>query len=263
MNNDNLEKSGIVFDIQRFSLHDGPGIRTLVFLKGCALRCRWCSNPESHLGVPQTIITDGKYSIVGERKTVREVMEIVVKDEIYYRRSGGGVTLSGGEALLQPSFSAAILEACKRRGYTTAIETAGLVKWNAFEEILPYIDLIMMDIKHTSSAKHKEFTGQPNEQIIANAQKLAKRPVNLIIRCPVIPGFNDTAEEIRDISRFAASLASVKEMHLLPYHRMGEKKYATLDREYTYAGIEPMSKERMLPLLAEAEKSGLKCQIGG
>lgn len=255
--------SGRIFDIQKYSIHDGPGIRTIIFLKGCALRCRWCCNPESQeFDIQEMKFGDG-VKIVGKDVTVGEVMEEIKKDMPYYRRSGGGVTLSGGESLLQPDFAIALLTACHEAGINTAIETTGIAKFEIIEKYLPHLDYILMDIKHINSAKHKEFTTQPNERILENAKKIAQSGANLTIRVPVIPGFNDTEKEIADIAAFASSLPGVKELHLLPYHRMGEDKYAALGRKYLLAGIKPLEDSHMERLLKTAEKCGLKCQIGG
>lgn len=260
---DYLDTTGRIFDIQKYSIHDGPGIRTIVFLKGCALRCRWCCNPESQHFEIETMRFGGADKVMGRDVTVREVLHEVKKDVPYYKRSGGGVTLSGGEALLQPAFATALLRACKEHGINTAIETTGFQKFDIIKEYLPLLDYILMDIKHMDSAKHKEFTTQPNELILENAVKIAESGANLTIRVPVIPGFNDTRAEISAIAAFAASLPNVRHLHLLPYHRMGEDKYAGLGRDYSLAGIPPMDAEHMEPLLQAAKQSGLICQIGG
>lgn len=254
---------GRIFDIQKFSVHDGPGIRTIVFLKGCALRCRWCCNPESQSFDIQTMNVGGKEKVVGRDVTVGEVMDEVLKDSVYYRRSGGGLTLSGGESLLQPDFAAALLQAAHEYGINTAMESTGFADYGAIEKVLPHLDLYLMDIKHTDSEKHREFTTQPNGRILENAKKIAKSGVHLIIRVPVIPGFNDTEEEISDIAEFAASLDGVNEIHLLPYHRLGVDKYANLGRDYTLKEILPPSDEKMKLLKRAAESKGLHCQIGG
>ena len=190
-------------------------------------------------------------------------MPEILADLPYYRRSGGGVTLSGGEMLCQSEFAKELLIACRENGLSTAVESTSLAPFTVIKELLPYIDIYLMDIKHMNSEKHKEFTGRPNELILENAKRIADFGTNLIIRTPVIPTFNDTDEEIREISRFARSLNGVKEHHLLPYHRLGQDKYAALSRSYALAGIEPPSKEKMQHLLSVAEESGLKCQIGG
>ncbi len=254
---------GRIFDIQKYSIHDGPGIRTIVFLKGCALRCRWCCNPESQSFDIETMNMNGKEKIMGRDVTVAEVMDVVLQDRFYYRRSGGGLTLSGGESLLQPHFAVPLLMAAHAAGINTAIETTGIALWEVVEQFLPHLDYILMDIKHTNSAKHKEFTGVGNERILENARKIAESGANLTIRVPVIPTFNNTHEEIASIAEFAASLPGVKRLHLLPYHRFGQDKYSWLGRAYALDGIETMTDEYMHGLLETAKKSGLECQIGG
>lgn len=254
---------GRIFDIQRFSIHDGPGIRTIVFLKGCVLRCRWCCNPESQEYAIQEMTLNGKTSVVGRDVTVDEVMETVLKDMPYYRRTGGGLTLSGGECLCQPDFAAALLYSAKQMGISTAIESTACAKYENIQKLLPNLDVYLLDIKHMDSEKHKAFTGVPNELILENARKLAVDANELIIRVPVIPTFNDTPQEIAAIAKFANSLPNVKELHLLPYHRLGKDKYAGLGREYTLNDIEPMPKAKVEYLLQVAETSGLRCQIGG
>ncbi|MBQ8794313.1 MAG: radical SAM protein, partial [Clostridia bacterium] len=202
---DNLAVRGRIFDIQRFSTHDGPGIRTIVFLKGCALRCRWCCNPESQSYEIETMLQNGKPKIMGRDVTVKEVLSEVLQDRPYYNRSGGGITLSGGESLLQPDFAVALLKACKDNGVNTAIETTGFANAEVIERFLPYLDTVLMDIKHINSDKHKEFTKQPNERILENAKLIASKAKKLIIRVPVIPTFNDTVPEIAEIAAFASN----------------------------------------------------------
>ena len=262
---DYLNTVGRIFDIQRFSIHDGPGIRTIVFLKGCPLRCRWCCNPESQNREIETMIVHGQPKVMGKDVTVQEVMEIVERDRPYYARSGGGLTLSGGESLLQPDFAAALLRTAKGRGINTAMESTGCASFEVIEKVLPYLDTYLMDIKHTNSAKHKEFTGVPNELILKNAMKIAESGMtNLVIRVPVIPGFNDRVDEIESIARFASGLKGVKKMHILPYHRLGQDKYEGLGREYLMHDIVPPTNEHMKMLQEAAIKvSGIDCQIGG
>lgn len=258
-----LSTKGRIFNIQRFSVHDGPGIRTIIFLKGCALRCRWCCNPESQLHDIQQMTVGDTVKTVGEDITAEQVLEKILQDRIYYRRSGGGVTLSGGEMLCQADFSAAILRGCKEEGINTAVESTGFAPFSQIEKCLPYIDTYLMDIKHMDSAKHKEFTTQPNELILENAPKIAKAVNKLIVRVPVVPTFNDTVQEITDIAKFAKTLDRVGEMHLLPYHRFGSDKYKGLGRAYTMENIETPSDEKMQELKTAVEALGLKCQIGG
>ncbi len=258
-----LDTKGRIFDIQKFSVHDGPGVRTIVFLKGCFLRCRWCCNPESQEFAVQEMMTNGKKKIIGTDVTVREVMEEVIKDAPYYRRSGGGITLSGGESLGQPEFAVALLRAAKENGLNTAMESTAFSDFSIIKRYLEYLDYYLMDIKHMNPAKHKEFTGQDNSLILENARRIAESDTELIIRVPVIPTFNDTPEEIRAIAEFAATLPNVRKIHLLPYHRLGLDKYKGLGREYPMGDVPLIPKEHMQQLLDVALGTGLDAQIGG
>lgn len=214
---DYKKTTGRIFDIQRYSIHDGNGIRTIVFLKGCVLRCRWCCNPESQEYAVQTMMVQGEPKTIGRDVTVAEVMETVEKDRPYYRRTGGGLTLSGGESLCQPDFATALLRAAKESGISTAMESMGCAKWEVIEGLLPYLDQYLLDIKHRNPDKHREFTGRSNELMLENAKKIAdSHMTELSIRVPVIPGFNDTPEEIRDIAAYTRDLGNVKRLHLLP-----------------------------------------------
>ncbi len=255
---------GRIFNIQKYSVHDGPGVRTIVFMKGCRLRCRWCCNPESQEYKIQTMVSEGKETLCGYDITAGEVMEKVLSDMPYFRRGGGGITLSGGECLNQPDFAEALLTLSHESGITTAIESTAFAEYSVIERILPHLDYFLMDIKHINSEKHKEFTTQPNELILENARKIAKyKETELIVRVPVIPTFNDTEEEIEAIAEFAAELKNVKKMHLLPYHRMGTDKYKGLNREYLMGDIYPPTDEKMERLKRRAEKSGLTVILGG
>lgn len=262
---DYLQVKGRIFDIQRYSIHDGNGIRTIVFLKGCSMRCRWCSNPESQEYKIQTMMVQGKPRTVGQDVSVREVMETVQKDRAYYRRTGGGLTLSGGEMLNQPEFAAGLLRAAKESGITTAVETTSRAKWETIAGMLPYIDQYLMDIKHMDAKKHQEYTGESNVLMLENAVKIAGSGLTeLSIRVPVIPGFNDTAAEIREIGLFAGKLPQVKRLHLLPYHRYGQDKYEGLGREYLMGDVPAPGDEHMRRLLEVVrEVAGVECQLGG
>lgn len=285
------QTKGRIFDIQKFSIHDGDGIRTIVFLKGCVLRCRWCCNPESQEYAIQTMKVSGEPKIIGRDVTVDEVMEIVEQDRPYYYRSGGGLTLSGGESLCQPEFARDLLRGAKERGINTAMESMACAKYEVIESILPYLDHYLLDIKHMNPAKHKEFTGKSNELMLENAKKIAcSGQVRLSIRIPVIPTFNDSEVEIRAIARYAKELDEeacrigghragtscsgmekyetgsygIEKIHLLPYHRLGQDKYDGLDRKYLMKEILPPGAEQMEGLKRAAEQeSGLACQIGG
>ena len=261
---DNLV-TGRIFDIQRYSIHDGRGIRTIVFLKGCVLRCRWCCNPESQSYEIETMRTEDGVKTMGRDVSVGEIMEIVERDRNYYRRSGGGLTLSGGESLCQPDFALALLRESKFRGISTAIESMGCAEWSTIEKILPYIDQYLLDIKHMNPSKHKEFTGRSNELMLENAKKIAKSGLTeLTIRVPVVPTFNCSVDEIVAIAEYTRQLPGVKALHLLPYHRLGQDKYAGLKREYTMAHITPPDNETMQKLLEAAKAHcDVPCQIGG
>ena len=263
MNESYLDTTGRIFDIQKFSVHDGPGIRTIVFLKGCVLRCKWCCNPESQEYKIQNLTLGGKTKVSGRDVTVREVIEEVNKDMPYYRRSGGGLTLSGGESLCQPDFAVSLLRAAKENAINTAMESTGYAEISVIDRFLEYLDYYLMDIKHVDSAKHEKFTTKPNEKILKNARYIAEHAKNLIIRVPVIPTFNETPEEIQKIAEFAASLPNVTKIHLLPYHRYGIDKYAGLGRTYELPDIVSPTDEHMLKLKEIAQKTGLICEIGG
>lgn len=259
------QTKGRIFDIQKFSIHDGDGIRTIVFLKGCVLRCRWCCNPESQEYGIQTMTAAGEKKVVGRDVTVEEVMKTVGQDRPYYYRSGGGLTLSGGESLCQPEFARDLLRAAKENGINTAMESMACAEFKVIDKILPYLDHYLLDIKHMDPAKHKEFTGRSNELMLENAKKIAESgKCRLSIRIPVIPTFNDTEEEIRAIAEYAKELPGTEKIHLLPYHRLGQDKYEGLGREYMMKEILPPPAERMERLLKTARSaSGLSCQIGG
>ncbi len=270
---DYKQTKGRIFDIQKFSIHDGDGIRTIVFLKGCVLRCRWCCNPESQEYAIQTMKAAGEEKTIGQDVTVEEVMKTVEQDRPYYYRSGGGLTLSGGESLCQPAFARDLLRAAKETGINTAMESMGCAKYGVIEDILPYLDHYLLDIKHMNPVKHKEFTGAGNELMLENAKKIAASgQTRLSIRIPVIPGFNDTVEEIRAIAGFAKELRDryakepglIEKIHLLPYHRLGQDKYDGLGREYLMKDILPPAAEHMEKLRQAAGRaSGRVCQIGG
>ena len=250
-----------IFDIQRNSFVDGPGIRTTVFFKGCNLRCKWCHNPESQSSEKQLMIykdrcigcgkcrrvcphrleacdlcgrcalycpTDAR-KICGRKYTVDEVFAEVIKDKAFYANSGGGVTLSGGECMLQLPFLCELLARCKAVGIHTAVDTAGSVPWDSFAKILPLTDLFLYDIKAFSPHLHRAGTGASNRLILENCKKLSGK-AQIVIRIPVIGGYNDSVEEIQQIAAFLKQIKTDK-VELLPYHAMGERKYAALGKK--------------------------------
>lgn len=262
---ENKDILGRIFDIQRYSIHDGTGVRTIVFLKGCALRCKWCCNPESQEYEIQTMIVNGKPKTIGRDVTVKEVMDVVKRDMPYYGYSDGGLTLSGGESLLQPEFAAALLKASKEMGINTAMESMGYAKFEVIMKILPYLDTYLMDIKHMNPAKHREFTGKENTLMVENARKIAEsRMCELIIRVPVIPGFNDTEKEILEIAAYADTLPGVGKIHLLSYHKYGQGKYEGLGRPYPMGDAPIIPEEKINAWRDAVEKhTALSCQVGG
>ncbi|MBQ4293414.1 MAG: glycyl-radical enzyme activating protein [Lachnospiraceae bacterium] len=264
-NYDYLDVKGRIFDIQRYSIHDGIGIRTIVFLKGCALRCRWCCNPESQSGEIETMLVNGRPKTYGQDVTVREVMQTVRRDMPYYSRSDGGMTLSGGESLLQPEFARALLQGAKALGVNTALESMGFARYETIEKILPYLDTYLMDIKHMDPKKHEAWCGKENTLMVENARRIAESgKTKLIIRVPVVPGFNDTAEELLAIAKYADSLPGVEEIDLLPYHNFGEGKYTGLGRDYPMGKAKRPSIEQMEEFQNRIRaNTDLFCQIGG
>ncbi len=264
-NYDYLDEKGRIFDIQRYSIHDGIGIRTIVFLKGCALRCKWCCNPESQSWEIETMMVNGRAKTYGRDVTVREVMQTVRRDMPYYSRSDGGVTLSGGESLLQPAFAKALLMAAKALGVNTALESMGFASFETIDGILPYLDTYLMDIKHMDPKKHAAWCGKENTKMLENARRIAEsQKTRLIIRVPVVPGFNDTEAELLAIAKYADSLPGVEEIDLLPYHNFGEGKYTGLGRDYPMGAAKRPSTEKMAQFQkAISNNTGLYCQIGG
>jgi pyruvate formate lyase activating enzyme len=290
---------GRVFNIQRYSLHDGTGIRTLVFLKGCPLRCLWCGNPESQRGIPQLgfissscvgagacggtclsvcpvagglrlgtedkpiidrqvcdacglcakVCREGALKVVGRDMSVDEVLAEVEKDRPFYRRSGGGITIGGGEPLLQHRFTSALLEAAHGAYLHTALETCGHAPWKHFEPVLEHVDLLHIDLKHMDPVRHRELTGQSNELVIDNLRRVlsVKSPQEVIVRIPVIPGCNESMEDIRDMTEFVMDLGFTQ-IELIPYHKMGISKYAQYDMDYPLPECESPSESDMARL---------------
>jgi len=238
------ERQGMVLRIERSSVHDGDGFRTVVFLKGCPMRCQWCSTPESQSFVIEH--TAGGISY-GQQMTVDAVMKELRKDSLFFFLSGGGVTLSGGEVLAQPEFTLAILKNCKKEGYNTAVETCFLGAWKAIASFLPYLNTAYVDLKVISPALHKEYCGMDNRIILDNmlATNEAEGNFRLVIRTPIIPGVNDSELELTKIGQFCTRLTRLHHVQLLPYHKLGTATYAKLGRPYLMGDVKPPSPEHM------------------
>ncbi len=303
-----MSTPGLVFKIQRHSLHDGAGIRTLVFLKGCPLHCWWCFNPESQktaieilhdpekciqcgsclevCGVPEALsLVSGRIShdpsfcsgcgdcvdacpaasfiAEGTCMSPGEVVDIVVRDKVFYDKSGGGVTLSGGEVSLQAGFSSEVLRLCGTVGIHTAIETCGYCLFTDFEKILKHTDLVLYDLKLIDSGKHRRYTGVDNRIILENLTRTADSGIPYIVRIPIIPGCNDDEEDVRLAVDFLSGLKNLEAVHLLPYEMFGMPKYERLGRSYRLPDLLPPEDHRMKEIQQAFLSGGWQVQIGG
>lgn len=228
-----------ICNIQKFSLHDGPGIRTVVFFKGCPLRCRWCANPESQeraLGTGQ--------DLSGRRASLQEVLDVCLQDKPFYEESGGGVTLSGGEALLWPDFALALLQALHREGVHTALETTGFAEPQVFQSVAAETDFFLYDMKHWDAVRHREGTGADNSLILQNLRWAIAAGKEVLPRIPVIPGYNDSLPDAKGFCRRLRE-AGAERAQLLPFHQMGERKYALLGRDYAYEDVPALHPEEL------------------
>lgn len=232
------ENKGRILRIEKSSIHDGEGLRTVVFFKGCPLRCQWCSTPES-----QRMEQEYGY---GADMTVNEIMKEICKDEIFFFHSGGGVTLSGGEVLLQPDFAADLLKNCAEQGIETAIETSLYADYSSIEKLLPYLDAMYIDFKLFDNTAHEIYTGESNKRIKENLKRVEMSfPGDIHIRIPIIPGINMTRENIEATARFFLDFRHITDLELLPYHRLGLDTYRKLNRHYLLPDIMPPSAEEL------------------
>jgi pyruvate formate lyase activating enzyme len=299
-------KRGIIFDIKKFAIDDGPGIRTTIFFKGCLLRCWWCHNPEGQPSTPELMYKrtrcdscaecvkvcpeeaisfplkrvsinrdhcnlcakccqacpTGALAITGKQASLKEVLEEIDKDSIFYDESHGGVTASGGEPLLQLDFLNALLKECKDRNIHTAVDTCGYASRDAIDKISDKVDLFLYDIKIMDEKKHIKYTGVSNGPILENLKRLAENGSNIQIRFPIIPGINDDKENVTETAEFVAS-CRITNVSLLPYHRAGIEKYRSLSRSYKLKKVQTPSDQDLNLIEEELEAFGLKVRIGG
>jgi pyruvate formate lyase activating enzyme len=296
-------ETGIITNIQKFCLHDGPGIRTTVFLKGCPLNCKWCHNPEMISGNPELYktesrcigcgacievcpeninsITDdrnhtctacgtcvnqcptGARQIMGKSVSVADLLKTIIRERILYDESGGGVTFSGGEPLQQPEFLLRLLQACRNQGLHTAVDTCGYAHFKTIKEIAAYSDLFLYDIKLMDTEKHRQWTGVSNKIILENLQKLNRIHNNIWIRIPIIPGINDTIQELSAIAQFLSSLSGIKQVNLLPYHQTGSYKQKHLKNGEWFSGYKSLLKDEIKPMSEPFIAKNLAVIIGG
>jgi len=300
--------TGKVFDVQRYAVHDGPGIRTLIFLMGCPLRCLWCQNPEGwtmqpvllhyssrctgcgecapacpngavDVGETGDVRTDhsrctgcgqcvsacpeGARAVAGKEITVAMTMHEIRKDMPFYTRSGGGVTLSGGEPCMQPDFAADVLSSCKGEFIHTAVETSGYADTQSLLKVLQHADRVLYDIKHMDTREHERLTGVGNETILKNARYISNTDVEIVIRIPLIPGYNDSPSNMEATARFVKSLDSVIRVDVLPYHSMARSKYDALGIEYPLSGVLPPDKETVNHTVSIIRSQGLNVSVEG
>ncbi len=224
-------KKGIIFSIEEFAIHDGPGIRTTVFLKGCPLRCTWCHNPEGIAPQPQRMVKKNECSICGYEIMSGELAERILRNKEIYWLNHGGVTFTGGEPLFQADFVADVVHRIKPDVHV-AIETSGYVAADVFKRMVPMFDLILLDMKHTDPIVHKKYTGVDNQLIIENLKFLCSADTNFIIRIPLIPEVNDTKQNMLNVLSFIKNAQSLLRVEILPYHKTAGAKYAMIGKKY-------------------------------
>jgi len=269
---------GLIFDIRRFTVHDGPGIRTTVFFKGCPLSCWWCHNPESQdfkseKSIKNLVVSGESFKTTettGKFMTVDEVMDEVLKDQVFYDESGGGVTISGGEPMMQEPFLYALLQAARSNGIHTTLDTSGYATPEAMKHVARLVDLFLYDIKIMDKAMHRKYTGVTNKTILENLKTLYASGKKIILRFPVVPGITDTPENILQIKSLINTLPHPKiptssdlHIHLLPYHSMAREKYRRFCKSNKLAGLPDMKQEDLMSLKKEFEEAGFTVKIGG
>ena len=264
---------GLIFSVKKYSIHDGPGIRVTFFMKGCPLSCMWCHNPEGISSFQETVIRtkrigDREFSNneeVGKYYTTESIIEILDKEKVFIDQSGGGITFSGGEPMIQIEFLRDALMACKSNGYHTAIDTSGYSSAENFKSIIPFTDLFLFDIKHLDEKRHIELTGVSNIGILENYMLLLESGKDIMVRFPVIPGFNDDPDHLERLKQFLiiTKTGSIKKINLLPFHKIGSSKYKRFNIPYRMESVEPPSGEKMKMMKEFFRDTGIKVKIGG
>jgi pyruvate formate lyase activating enzyme len=268
-----MQVKGYIFDIKKFSIHDGPGIRTTVFMKGCPLNCWWCHNPESKKIEPEefpgcTFRWSNSYSadnrdVIGKEAFTDEVMREIEKDFLFYEESGGGATFSGGEPMLQTDFLLSLLTECKSKDISTAVDTTGYAPFKNFEKIYNVADIFLYDLKLMDEDAHIKYTGVSNKIIHENLERLSSNGKRVILRIPIIPGITDTNENIERTIGYISSLRNITEVDLLPFHKTANSKYEKMKKENKLPNIEPPANEAMEKLKKKFSLLGCTIKIGG
>jgi len=263
-----MSETGIIFDLQKFAVQDGPGIRTTVFFKGCPLHCLWCHNPESKNPASEILqITNNcgsqKSDTVGYAISVDDLMYEISKDQIFYEESGGGITFSGGEPMMQTGFLHRLLLQCKKLNYHTAIDTSGYADWSDFEKINDLVDLYLYDLKLMDNSAHQEYTGESNRLILDNLHKLDNLSAHIILRIPLIPQITDTPDNLTAICEYAKSFKNIRKINLLPYNKLGEDKAQKYALDNKLGKLNVQSEEALQNMMAIFMDSGLEVRVAG
>jgi pyruvate formate lyase activating enzyme len=264
---------GLIFSVKRYSIHDGPGIRVTFFMKGCPLSCKWCHNPEGIFPEAETVVSTYRIGEkefcrieeVGKYYSVDDIIDILEREKVFINQSKGGVTFSGGEPMFQFEFLYKALMACKAIGYHTTVDTSGYSLPDNYKSIIPFTDLFLFDIKHLDNDMHIQATGVCNTGILENYKFLIKNAREVVVRIPVIPGFNDNCDHIERLKQFIMSTktGSLKKINLLPFHKIGSSKYKKFNLPYRMGETTPPSIEHMMNIKEHFLSIGIKVKIGG
>ncbi len=269
-----MNRTGILFDISKYAVHDGPGIRTTIFFKGCPLDCRWCQNPESKKPTPEAdinikrskpakLLFCGNNDILGKEVTVDELIIEIEKDNIFYEQSGGGVTFSGGEPLMQPEFLETILIECREKGIHTAVDTSGYTSKEIINNISHYTDLFLFDLKLMDEQEHIKYTGVSNKPIHENLINLAQNRKNIRVRIPLIPGITDTTKNIDQIIEFLSRTGNITNIDLLPYNILSEEKNKNFNNENRLTGLKEQPEEAINNTAEKFKHHGYEITVRG